>query len=338
MYRELKTPVTMVTGFFLELPMSDQILKLGLPKGSLQESTFSLFKKAGYGFSVSSRSYFPSTDDNELEAMLVRAQEIARYVEEGIFDAGLTGKDWILENDADVHEVMDLCYSKQSMRPCRWILAVPESSPVQTVKDLEGKHIATEAVKMTQNYLEQNGVTAEVEFSWGATEVKTPDLVDAIVEITETGSSLRANKLRIVDELLVKLLTVPLEHGISLALLVLALDLVLAHLELLPVLMALPEEVGHAEEHQRAEAGARQTKGAHAQELDAAREVGARGGDQLRQLVAKHRVTDRGHGGAHDHHCKVLPHTQDFSQDHKKEVTLTAPLMHLIQHHHVELL
>ena len=183
--------------------MSDQILKLGLPKGSLQESTFSLFKKAGYGFSVSSRSYFPSTDDNELEAMLVRAQEIARYVEEGIFDAGLTGKDWILENGADVHEVMDLCYSKQSMRPCRWILAVPESSPVQSVKDLEGKHIATEAVKMTQRYLEKNSVKAEVEFSWGATEVKTPDLVDAIVEITETGSSLRANKLRIVDELLV---------------------------------------------------------------------------------------------------------------------------------------
>ena len=183
--------------------MADQILKLGLPKGSLQESTFSLFKKAGYGFSVYSRSYFPSTDDNELEAMLVRAQEIARYVEEGIFDAGLTGKDWILENDADVHEVMDLCYSKQSMRPCRWILAVPESSPVQSVKDLEGKHIATEAVKMTQRYLEKNGVKAEVEFSWGATEVKTPDLVDAIVEITETGSSLRANKLRIVDELLV---------------------------------------------------------------------------------------------------------------------------------------
>ena len=183
--------------------MADQILKLGLPKGSLQESTFSLFKKAGYGFSVSSRSYFPSTDDNELEAKLVRAQEIARYVEEGIFDAGLTGKDWILENDADVHEVMDLCYSKQSMRPCRWILAVPEDSPIKSVKDLEGKHIATEAVKMTQSYLEKNGVQAEVEFSWGATEVKTPDLVDAIVEITETGSSLRANKLRIVDELLV---------------------------------------------------------------------------------------------------------------------------------------
>ncbi|MCH2368141.1 MAG: ATP phosphoribosyltransferase [Planctomycetes bacterium] len=183
--------------------MSDQILKLGLPKGSLQESTFSLFKKAGYGFSVSSRSYFPSTDDKELEAMLVRAQEIARYVEEGIFDAGLTGKDWILENDADVHEVMDLCYSKQSMRPCRWVLAVPEDSPVKSVKDLEGKHIATEAVKMAQAYLEKNGVQAEVEFSWGATEVKTPDLVDAIVEITETGSSLRANKLRIVDELLV---------------------------------------------------------------------------------------------------------------------------------------
>ena len=183
--------------------MSDQILKLGLPKGSLQESTFSLFKKAGYGFSVSSRSYFPSTADKELEAMLVRAQEIARYVEEGIFDAGLTGKDWILENDADVHEVMDLCYSKQSMRPCRWVLAVPEDSPVKSVKDLEGKHIATEAVKMTQRYLEKNGVKAEVEFSWGATEVKTPDLVDAIVEITETGSSLRANKLRVVDELLV---------------------------------------------------------------------------------------------------------------------------------------
>ena len=183
--------------------MSDQILKLGLPKGSLQESTFSLFKKAGYGFSVSSRSYFPSTDDKELEAMLVRAQEIARYVEEGIFDAGLTGKDWILENDADVHEVMDLCYSKQSMRPCRWVLAVPEDSPVKSVKDLEGKHIATAAVKMAQAYLEKNGVQAEVEFSWGATEVKTPDLVDAIVEITETGSSLRANKLRIVDELLV---------------------------------------------------------------------------------------------------------------------------------------
>ena len=183
--------------------MSDQILKLGLPKGSLQESTFSLLKKAGYGYSVSSRSYFPSTDDKELEAMLVRAQEIARYVEEGIFDAGLTGKDWILENDADVHEVMDLCYSKQAMRPCRWALAVPEDSPVKSVKDLEGKHIATEAVKMTQAYLEKNGVQAEVEFSWGATEVKTPDLVDAIVEITETGSSLRANKLRIVDELLV---------------------------------------------------------------------------------------------------------------------------------------
>ena len=135
--------------------------------------------------------------------MLVRAQEIARYVEEGIFDAGLTGKDWILENDADVHEVMDLCYSKQSMRPCRWILAVPESSPVQSVKDLEGKHIATEAVKMTQRYLEKNSVKAEVEFSWGATEVKTPDLVDAIVEITETGSSLRANKLLVTTPRLI---------------------------------------------------------------------------------------------------------------------------------------
>jgi len=177
-------------------------IKLGLPKGSLQDATFALFEKAGYKFSVSSRSYFPSTDDDEIEAMLVRAQEIARYVEEGVFDAGLTGKDWILENNADVEEVMDLCYSKQSMRPCRWVLAVPESSPIQSVKDLEGKRIATEVVNLTRQYLARNGVRAEVEFSWGATEVKAPDLVDAIVDITETGSSLKANKLRVVDELL----------------------------------------------------------------------------------------------------------------------------------------
>jgi ATP phosphoribosyltransferase len=178
------------------------ILKLGLPKGSLQDATFALFQRAGYSFTVSTRSYFPSTDDEEIQAMLVRAQEIARYVEEGVFDVGLTGKDWILENGADVVEVLDLCYSKQSMRPCRWVLAVPEASPVKSVKDLQGKRIATEVVNITKRYLEKHGVQADVEFSWGATEVKAPDLVDAIVEITETGSSLRANKLRIVDEIL----------------------------------------------------------------------------------------------------------------------------------------
>ncbi|MCH2375015.1 MAG: ATP phosphoribosyltransferase [Planctomycetes bacterium] len=177
-------------------------LRLGLPKGSLQEATFGLFQLAGYKFSVSSRSYFPSTDDEEIEAMLVRAQEIARYVEDGTFDAGLTGKDWVMECGADVEEVMELCYSKQSMRPCRWVLAVPESSPIEKPSDLAGKRIATEAVNLTKRYLSDKGVTADVEFSWGATEAKTPELVDAIVEITETGSSLRANKLRIVDTLL----------------------------------------------------------------------------------------------------------------------------------------
>jgi ATP phosphoribosyltransferase len=177
-------------------------LKLGLPKGSLQDATFALFQRAGYNFTVSSRSYFPVTDDDEIQAMLIRAQEVARYVEEGVFDAGLTGKDWILENGVQVVEVLDLCYSKQSMRPCRWVLAVPETSPVKGVKDLQGKRIATEVVRITKDYLARHGVEAEVEFSWGATEVKAPDLVDAIVEITETGSSLRANKLRIVDEVL----------------------------------------------------------------------------------------------------------------------------------------
>lgn len=178
------------------------ILKLCLPKGSLQDATLALLERAGHKFSISARSYFPSTDDEELEAMLVRAQEVARYVEEGIFDAGLTGKDWILESNADVVEVLELCYSKQSMRPCRWVLAVPESSPFNSVKDLQGKRIATEVVGLTKRYLAQNGVDAEVEFSWGATEVKAPDLVDAIVEITETGSSLRANKLRVIEEIL----------------------------------------------------------------------------------------------------------------------------------------
>lgn len=177
-------------------------LKLAVPKGSLQEATFGLFEKAGFNFSVRSRSYYPSCDDPEIDSMLIRAQEVARYVQEGVFDCGLTGKDWILENRADVVEVLDLCYSKQSMRPCRWILAVPESSDIQTVKDLQGKRIATEVVNLTQDFLAAQGVEADVEFSWGATEAKTPDLVDAIVEITETGSSLRANKLRIVTELL----------------------------------------------------------------------------------------------------------------------------------------
>ncbi len=181
---------------------SNKVLKLGLPKGSLQDSTIDLFAHAGFHFSVQSRSYFPSIDDDELEAILIRAQEMAHYVGLGAFDVGLTGKDWIIETDADVVEVADLVYSKASMRPVRWVLCVPENSPVQSVKDLEGKHIATEVVNITKKYLTKNGVNALVEFSWGATEVKPPDLADAIVEVTETGSSLRANKLRIVDTIL----------------------------------------------------------------------------------------------------------------------------------------
>lgn len=177
-------------------------LKFGLPKGSLQESTLQLLGKAGFHFSVSSRSYFPSVDDDELDGILIRAQEIPRYVEDGVFDAGLTGHDWILENESDVVSVCDLIYSKQSMRKVKWVLAVHEDSSVKTVKDLEGKRIATEVVNLTKQYLAKHGVKAAVEFSWGATEVKTPDLVDAIVEVTETGSSLRANKLRIVDVVL----------------------------------------------------------------------------------------------------------------------------------------
>ncbi|ABL66345.1 ATP phosphoribosyltransferase [Chlorobium phaeobacteroides] len=178
------------------------VLKIGLPKGSLQDSTLELFANAGFHFSVQSRSYFPSIEDDELEAILIRAQEMAHYVELGAFDVGLTGKDWIIETDADVVEVADLVYSKASMRPVRWVLAVPESSAIKSVKDLEGKHIATEVVNITKKYLARNGVNASVEFSWGATEVKPPDLADAIVEVTETGSSLRANKLRIVDTIL----------------------------------------------------------------------------------------------------------------------------------------
>jgi ATP phosphoribosyltransferase len=178
------------------------VLKLGLPKGSLQDSTFDLLAKAGFNFSVSSRSYFPSIDDDELTAMLVRAQEMARYVEDGVFDAGITGLDWIAETSSDVHVVADLVYSKASMRPVRWVLAVPEDSDIHSVHDLEGKRIATEVVNLTRRWLEEHGVTADVEFSWGATEVKCPDLVDAIVEVTETGNSLRANNLRIAEVLL----------------------------------------------------------------------------------------------------------------------------------------
>ena len=175
------------------------ILRLGLPKGSLQESTLALFRKAGFSFAVGSRSYAATCDDTEISAILIRAQEMSRYVEEGIFDLGLTGLDWIRENHSKVVEVEDLVYAKQSMRPVRWVLAVPESSPFRTVKDLKGKRIATEVVNITRDYLAANKVKAEVEFSWGATEAKAPDLVDAIVEVTETGSSLRANKYRIID-------------------------------------------------------------------------------------------------------------------------------------------
>lgn len=176
-------------------------LKLGLPKGSLQESTFNMFRKAGYNVNVGSRSYFPSIDDPEIEPMLVRAQEMSRYIEDGVLDVGLTGNDWILENESDVVEVADLVYGKVTKNPVRWVLAVPEDSGIKTVKDLQGKRIATEIVNSTRNYLKKHGVEADVEFSWGATEVKAPRLVDAIVELTETGSSLRANKLRIVETL-----------------------------------------------------------------------------------------------------------------------------------------
>lgn len=177
-------------------------LRLGLPKGSLQESTVAMFKKAGYNFRISERSYKPSVDDEEMEPILIRAQEISRYVESGVLDAGLTGKDWIVENNSDVVEVADLVYAKQGLRPVRWVLAVPHDSPMRKLEDLEGKKIATEAVNLTRSYLEKRGIKAHVEFSWGATEIKVPDLVDAIVELTETGSSLRAHNLRIVETLL----------------------------------------------------------------------------------------------------------------------------------------
>jgi len=178
------------------------LLMLGLPKGSLEDSTIKLFAKAGFNISKSSRSYRPSFDDEELDGRFVRAQEVSRYVEHGYFDCGLTGQDWVRENDSDVVEVCDLIYSRASNRRSKWIVAVPEASDIQSVQDLEGKRIATEVVNITRQYLKDNGVNAEVEFSWGATEVKVPDLVDAIVDLTETGNSIRANKLRIVDTLL----------------------------------------------------------------------------------------------------------------------------------------
>jgi ATP phosphoribosyltransferase len=174
-------------------------LKLGIPKGSLENATVDLFRRAGYVITTSSRSYFPGIDDPEIECMLIRAQEMARYVEDGILDAGLTGRDWIEENGAQVVAVADLIYAKQSFGKVRWVLAVPEASQFLSVKDLQGKIIATELVETTRRYLAGHGVTAKVEFSWGATEVKPPVLADAIVEVTETGSSLRANKLKIID-------------------------------------------------------------------------------------------------------------------------------------------
>ena len=175
---------------------------LGLPKGSLEESTIALFAKAGWKIAKSSRSYKPSIDDPELDGRFVRAQEISRYVEQGFFDCGLTGYDWILENNSDVVEVCDLIYSKATALKSRWVLCVKEDSDIKSVQDLEGKRVATELMNVTKKFLSDKGVNAEVEFSWGATEVKVPDLVDAIADITETGSSLRANNLRIIDTML----------------------------------------------------------------------------------------------------------------------------------------
>lgn len=182
--------------------MSDQVLRLGIPAGSLQEATAHLFRQAGYNITYSTRSYYPGIDDPEIQCTLIRAQEMARYVQDGSLDCGLTGYDWILENDADVHEVAELVFSKVSRRPVRWVLAVPNDSPIREVTDLQGRRIATEVVGITRRWLASHGVEAQVEFSWGATEVKPPLLADAIVEVTETGSSLRANNLRIVTEIL----------------------------------------------------------------------------------------------------------------------------------------
>src|SRR4030066_801148 len=180
----------------------NKVLKLGIPKGSLQESTLKLFRKAGYHCSVSERSYYPSVDDPEIEAMLIRAQEMAGYVENGALDCGLTGKDWILEQGADVHEVAELIYAKEGLRPVKWVIAVPNDSRIKTLKDLNGKRIAQELVGFTKRYLKSKGGRAKVDFSWGATEGKPPHLADAIVELTETGTSLKANNLRILDTIL----------------------------------------------------------------------------------------------------------------------------------------
>jgi ATP phosphoribosyltransferase len=182
--------------------MADQILKLGIPAGSLQEATGDLFRRAGYRITFASRSYYPSIDDPDIQCTLIRAQEMARYVEDGSLDCGLTGYDWIMENDAKVVELAELVFAKASRRPVRWVLAVPNDSPIKTVKDLQGKRIATEVVNLTRRWLAGHGVEAHVEFSWGATEAKPPRLADAIVEVTETGSSLRANNLRIICDLL----------------------------------------------------------------------------------------------------------------------------------------
>ncbi len=176
---------------------------LGLPKGSLQESTFALFKRAGFNVTCSSRSYTPSIDDEEIKCRLLRPQEMSRYVELGLLDAGICGWDWVYENGSDVQEICELNYSKATSNPVRWVLAVPNDSKIKSVKDLQGKRISTEAVGLVKRYLKKNHVKADVEFSWGATEVKAPELVDAIVDLTETGSSLRANNLRIVDTILV---------------------------------------------------------------------------------------------------------------------------------------
>lgn len=181
---------------------SQKKIVLGLPKGSLQDSTYAMMKKAGFTINSGSRSYVPTVDDPEISARLIRAQEISRYVEHGMLDVGLTGRDWVVENESDVVEVANLVYAKQGLRPVRWVLAVPNDSPIKSVKDLQGKRIATEAVGICKQYLAKNGVKAEVEFSWGATEVKAPELVDAIMDITETGSSLRANNLRILETVL----------------------------------------------------------------------------------------------------------------------------------------
>jgi len=182
--------------------MPEPLLKLGIPAGSLQEATAELFRKAGYKLTFANRSYYPAIDDAEIHCTLIRAQEMARYVQDGSLDCGLTGHDWIVENDAKVEELAELVFSKVSRRPVRWVLAVPNDSPIKTPKDLEGKRIATEVVNITRKWLASHGVKANVEFSWGATEVKPPKLADAIVEVTETGNSLRANDLRIVCDLL----------------------------------------------------------------------------------------------------------------------------------------